>query len=479
MNKKTSAKLWIELAAITLLVLLAGCGLPGLALAPNTGKGIDLKVCDTQGLKAECGKLAVYEDRAAQSGRMIEINFVRVQASGSPVQPDPLFYFTGGPGGAGTEQYGLAASMFAEINQHRDVVFFDQRGTGESNKLLCPEIQEDESTEDYVKRCLDDLPGDPRFYTTTIAVDDVDDIRQALGYEKINLYGVSYGVTAAQVYMNRYPEHVRSATLDHGTLLQISFTDVMARNSQIVLDRVLERCQAEPSCRKKYPDLENEFASLLKALEQPVQTGQFDPNTSRPVVLTRSIFNVTLHNQIMSASASAQLPSLIHAAAGGNWDPLANKYLQLTMLYPEQQYMVMPQMIWCFEDWAVGTSEGIARLGGDSYYLETALEGQKIYEAGCKLLPDPGESAHHGPALPSDIPVLLFSGDSDPQNPPENVAGYQEIWPNSLDVVQPGVSHIYSPAPCWNSIMAAFVASGSVEDLPLACVEASQMPDFK
>lgn len=429
--------------------------------------------------QAECGKLSVYENRAEPAGRMIEINVVVVRAKSKPAQPDPVFFFTGGPGGAGTQMTQYAVSMFAEVNQQRDIVLFDQRGTGESNKLVCPKIEKDEKPDEYVKRCLAELPGDPRFYTTAIAMQDVDEIRQALGYDKINIYGVSYGVTAVQVYMNLFPEHVRSAVLDHGTLLQISFSDVMPRNSQIILDRVFDRCQADAPCHSAYPNLRDEFASLLQTLDEPVPTGQFDPITSQRVTFTRSIFNVTIHYLLKSAERIALLPSLIHAAYQGNWDGLANQYTHITQMNEEQSRMVMPQVIWCYEDWAVGSQEQMAALGRDSYYLESGLETQKMANESCHFVPDPGESAHHGPALPSNIPVLLFTGEVDPQNPPENVAGYQNIWPNSLDVIQPGMSHEYPFDACVNNIMAAFVETASLENLPLACVANYKPPAFK
>lgn len=462
------------------IVLLAACS----QAEPETtfeesSPSLTLAPCDLQGIDAECGELAVYENRADTSGRTIEINVAVVRAKEEPVQPDPIFFFTGGPGGAGTQLAQFAAGMFAEVNQQRDIVLFDQRGTGESNMLVCPKIEEDEKLEDYAGRCLVQLTGDPRFYTTAIAMQDVEEIRQALGYETINLYGVSYGATAVQVYMNMYPDRVRSAVLDHGTLLQISFSDVMPRNSQIILDRVFALCQADTACNRTYPNLRDEFAALLIMLKEPVLTGQFDPITSQRVTMTRSTFNFTIHYLLKSAERIALLPSLIHSAYQGNWERLALQYTHVLVAGDGQSRMVMPQVIWCYEDWAAGSLDQMAVLGKDSYYLENGLETQKSVEENCRFVPDPGQSAHHGPALSSNIPVLLFTGDVDPQNPPENVAGYQNIWHNSLDVIQPGMSHEYPFDSCVNTIMAAFVETASVKDLPLACVTNYHPPVFK
>jgi pimeloyl-ACP methyl ester carboxylesterase len=446
--------------------------------APN-GK-IELTDCMIQGLEAECGQLKVYEDREAQSGRTININVVVVRARGSQAQPDPLFYFAGGPGGPATQSAGITAGMFSAVNLSRDIVFIDQRGTGASNLMLCPEQEPDESLSAYAARCMEELPGDPRFYTTTIAMDDIDDVRQALGYDQINLYGISYGATAAQVYLNRHPEHVRSMILDHGTLLQISIANTWALNTQLALEKVFARCLADPACGSAYPNLPAEFDSLLASLDQPVQTDLFDPYTSERITFTPLTFGATIHYLLLHAERAAKLPSLIHQASQGDWEPLAGEYIHATQqASADLQRMVMTQEIICHEDWWGASEDEILRLGQDSYYLENMLNLESNQQTMCPYLPDPGESAHHGPALASEIPVLLMVGEADPQDPIENAAGYQELWPNSLAVIQPGISHEYTPHECWTTIMTDFIANGSVEDLPLECVNEFEPPQFE
>ncbi len=459
--------------------LLAACQ-PGLSANQDSSVGkIDLQPCTVQGVEAQCGTLSVFEDRAARQGRKIDLRVVVVKAKDQRALPDPLFHFDGGPGGAGSDSVNLVKSIYAEINQKRDVVFFDQRGVGGSNKLVCPEMNPGEANQDYIERCLAGLPGDLRFYTTTIAMDDVDDIRQALGYDKINLYGGSYGGTAAQVYLNRHAEHVRSFTFVRSTLLQIPFSDAMVRATQLSLERLFERCAADAACQAAYPDLRSEFDGLKGKLAQPVTTGVFDPKTSQPVSITLATFEGTVHYMLKETHRTVKLPGLIHRAAQGDWDGLAQETLHMqNQLSPEFDRLVMPKVIWCFEDWASGTETEIRRLGQGSYYLENSLESQAAMK-NCPMLPDPGESAHHGPALKSDVPVLIFSAEGDPQNPPENVAGYQEIWPNSLQVIQPATSHEDPNDPCWTEIASAFVEQGSVKDLPLACAKEVKAPEFK
>jgi pimeloyl-ACP methyl ester carboxylesterase len=152
-------------------------------------------------MRAECGRLEVFEDRASGSGRTFELNIAILRAKNRTTQPDPLFFFAGGPGQAATETYPSIAAAFDRINQKRDIVLVDQRGTGGSNPLTCPPVDDDQEnapeTAEYLRACLAQLNADPTHYTTAIAIDDLEQVRQALGYGKINLYGVSYGSRAA------------------------------------------------------------------------------------------------------------------------------------------------------------------------------------------------------------------------------------------------------------------------------------------
>ena len=161
-------------------------------------------------LQARCGTLEVFENRVAGTGRKIPVNVAVIEATGSKVAPDPIFLLAGGPGTAATEVYPALIPALARINQRRDIVLVDQRGTGKSNALQCPQLDEDapenepvEQSVARVKACVQSLNGDPRYYTTTLGMADLDDVRSALGYERINLYGGSYGIRAAFIYMRQ------------------------------------------------------------------------------------------------------------------------------------------------------------------------------------------------------------------------------------------------------------------------------------
>ncbi|HEX6730812.1 MAG TPA: alpha/beta fold hydrolase, partial [Pyrinomonadaceae bacterium] len=195
--------IFVEIALIT-AVLLLGLGLHT-RQTPSTQTTIALQPCYVKGVegKAQCGTLEVYENRDAKKGRKISLNVLVLTATGNEPSPDPLFYIPGGPGSSATEDAPGIARQFAKIRERRDLVFLDQRGTGNSHALNCKffDANDPQSYFGYffpledVKRCREELEkqADLTMYTTAIAMDDLDDVRAALGYQQINVFGGSYG----------------------------------------------------------------------------------------------------------------------------------------------------------------------------------------------------------------------------------------------------------------------------------------------
>src|SRR5215211_4035676 len=168
------------------------------AVRQSPAKTITLNDCEIQNLgKAKCGTLEVYENRATKKGRMISLNILLLPATGEKRESDPLVYFAGGPGSAATEDALGFAPEFAKLREHRDLLFVDQRGTGKSHPLNCA-FYNPNDLQSYlgyffpledVRKCRPQLEAnaDLKLYTTTIAMDDMDEVRAALGYEQINL----------------------------------------------------------------------------------------------------------------------------------------------------------------------------------------------------------------------------------------------------------------------------------------------------
>ena len=311
---------------------------------------------------AVCGRLTVPEDRSHPEGRQINLNVRVVRAVASDPAPDPVFFLAGGPGGAATQSWWSAPDLFPIVHWDRDIVLVDQRGTGGSNELLwqdTPDLSGISRHEmsvtlaAWLDQALAGLDADPRFYASPQAADDLDDVRAALGYDRIDLYGGSYGATLAQYYLRQHGSHVRSVVLDGGTLLDVPIFELIPRSSQAALDSVLGRCAADTRCHAAFPDpagdLERGMARLAR---HPVRTDVRDPWTDEPIVVDAAALAGEIHS-LLVASDSADVPVVLHQAATGTIEPIAER-IRDTSVDPSTsaQAMVMYWSIACAEGWA-------------------------------------------------------------------------------------------------------------------------------
>jgi pimeloyl-ACP methyl ester carboxylesterase len=442
-------------------------------------------------MQALCGTLTVPEDPASPSGRTVDLRVAVIPASVGPAKPDPVFMLAGGPGGAAVDGLTWTALTFGGIHASRDIVLVDQRGTGGSNAMLLDPLRDiselaaadaEAATRDWVATQLGRFDADPAFYTTSIAMDDLDAVRDALEYKRINLWGASYGATAAQYYIRQHGDRVRSVVLDGATLLDVPVFERMAHNSQAALDALFARCAADAGCAGAYPDLARDVQATMASLErQPVTVAAIDPATGEPGVITAIDFADGVHSGLIDGQYSAVLPWFIDTAADGGWEEAIAAANAVGGGNPLDEDMpLMSAIIRCSEAWARYDPAEVARLGEDSYYLEAQLANARLQETLCRFVPRgvvPVEDA--GPAS-SDVPVLFLVGSADPQDPPANIATAPERFPNSLTVVAEGHGHTVSHLGCLPSVIDAFVAAGSVERLDTSCVaDGMPLPPFR
>jgi pimeloyl-ACP methyl ester carboxylesterase len=331
--------------------------------------------------------------------------------------------------------------------------------------------------EAWVKQVLADMPGDPRFYTTSPAMDDVDEVRAALGYDRINLYGPSYGATAAQYYLRQYGDRVRAVVLDGGTLLHVPLLERLAANSQRALDILFDRCTEDSACRRAFPDIRSEFKAVMTRLrKEPVTTSIKHPWTGEPIVLDASAFAVAIHGGLVNEPLMGQIPSFIHAAFLGDWDHVAQAIADASgPKTADTGSLVMSIVIRCSERWARFDPAEAARLGAGSYLRDVEVAIAEDQAKACPYIPAGVVTADDRQPVTSDVPMLLILGGADPQNPPANVADAPIEFPNSLTVVAPGHAHTVGHLGCMPSIVDAFIEAGSVDGLDVSCV-ASDMP---
>jgi pimeloyl-ACP methyl ester carboxylesterase len=311
-------------------------------------------------------------------------------------------------------------------------------------------------------------------------MDDVDDVRAALGYDQINLYGGSYGATAVQVYILRHGDHVRSAAVNGVSLLEVPMFEQYPENSQAALDFLFARCEKDGTCSAAYPDLGQEFAAVLARLEQgPVTVPFDDPATGEPAVLTSELFKTNIHTLLVDTQLAPMAPKFIHLLYTEDWEAL-EAFLAPFLNAPRETsaWTLMSLNIMCHEDWAKMRPAETAASDPGSYLGYEQVRALTVPEEICAALPEPPAAALYGPLEKSDVPILLINGEADPQDPPANVADARERYPNSLGLVAPGQGHAYTGLPCQSAIVTDFIASGSTSGLKTDCLAKVGLPAF-
>ncbi len=439
-----------------------------------------------------CGTLKVFEDRDAAAGRTILLRVVVLPAlSGNPL-PDPIFLLAGGPGQAASELSGAFRTAFWDVNRSRDLVLVDQRGTGASNPLTC-ELNEEASdaallrdpmedellrarTIEQLQVCLAELDADPRFYTTPIAMDDLDDVREALGYEEINLWGGSYGTRAGLVYLRRHPKRVRTAILDGLAPVEYKLPLHMGRDGGRALDLLIADCAADSVCDAAYPNLGAQWQNLLDTLEQgPVLQTINDPRTGRPteVVVSRRLLASFIRTPLYSSDSAALVPLVISQAAKGDYGPLAA--IMPDMAGGAGKSTGMMLSVVCSEDLPAITAAEREWVAAEPYLGAHLVES---FGALCEVWPRGELPAGYGEPVESDRPVLLLSGFLDPVTPPRWGAIVGQSLSNATEIVVPGVGHNTLLSGCVPDLMAEFIEQGSAEGLDISCVDSIKRPRF-
>jgi pimeloyl-ACP methyl ester carboxylesterase len=377
-------------------------------------------------------------------------------------------------------------SFTTKVRQQRDVVLVDQRGTGGSNPLPC-ELRDSNDAQaiigesippEKVRACRIELEkkADLTQYTTSIAADDLDDVRGAMGYCKINLFGASYGTQAALVYLRRHADHVRTLTLEGVAPPQYRIPLAFSRTTQGSIDQLIDRCATNDACHKDFPDLKKEFAAIVDRLEQSpahfevkTQTGEM-----QTVKLSRGMFVAALRPLLYIPSIVSQFPYMIHRVFLGDWSGYGAAVLVVRNLIDKQIDRGMSLSVICSEDIPGITEADIRRETAGTYLGDFQV---RMYQQACREWVR-GEIPRdfHSP-LHSAVPALLISGALDPATPPEASAQAAKDLSNSRVVVVKDGTH-GTGSPCIDGLISEFVAQGSAAGLDASCVDQIHLPPF-
>jgi pimeloyl-ACP methyl ester carboxylesterase len=470
--------LQIRLTLAAVLVLLAAGGV-FLVVRHGTPAGprIALDPCTIGTLPAQCGTLSVAENPSEPSGAKIALNVAVVKAQSSDPKRDPLFWFAGWGSGGVTDDAANVISAFSGVNADRDIVFIDQRGTG-SSQLLC-RIEEGLTLGTTAfgritaaaRACADRIGPNLRYYTSAVAVDDFDKVRQALGYDTINIYGGSYGVTTGQIYLLRHGSHVRTAVFDSGSLLDVHIFEQQPRNYERALNLLIARCAADEACHAAYPNLRNEYAQIVARLARGVTT----PIPGATVDLNPVTFGAALDQILAYTPGKAIAPRMIHLIATGQMARAAALFPQQSTSNGGLAYMTLIQ---CSEPWASWRPAVIRRAGEGTFMLPYALTLASYNGAACAGFPKAQVPAAIGERVHSTVPVLFLSGNEDGADPPANIAHAERELPNSLTVVFRAAGHGQLGLLCGQNLIASFIGLGSTEGLETSCAQTAALQPF-
>jgi pimeloyl-ACP methyl ester carboxylesterase len=464
----------LRIAVVALLALaIAACG-------NETGSRRSLALTDCRlpnlSTAAQCGTLKVPEDRSKPDGRKIEIFAAVLAANTVTPKDDPLVVLAGGPGQAASTLAPFA-SRLAELRRTRDVVLIDQRGTGRSSPLVCEAFRPRESDVfdpdplPRAKSCVEELSGkgvDLAQYTTTAWIADLEAMREALGYQRWNLWGGSYGTRVAQEYLRTHPERVRTVVLDGVAPPGMIISLDVWRTREAAVDAVQKACAASPACANAHPDA----AQALRAIEQFLADGRetdvVDPRTGA-VLRVRVTFDVVLaalQPLTYAPETAVLLPEMLALAAKGEFAPLFAANPHLSTRESELTNAALHFSVTCAEDVPRITPELAQSTLAE---LPTRRLAEQTVSV-CSVWPRGSVPANFGQPVKSDVPTLIFSGGMDPVTPPAYGTEVAKDFPNSRHVVAPGYGHIVSYHACGPRLVATFVDDASFNRLSASCL---------
>ncbi len=439
------------------------------------------------GIKARCGTFVRPLDPTDPASTTIELSVAVVPALSLEPEPDPLVLIAGGPGQASITFYAGWASAFERVRRDRDILLVDQRGTGGSTPMTC-DVDDDivegqyttEQTLAITRECLQSLPHDPRFFTTSVAVTDLEALRVALGYPQLNIYGISYGSRVAQHFARRFPASTRTVIIDGVVPPQIALGPEIATESQFAVEKVLERCVNDAKCNERFPTIRQDFADLRQKVDNdPPTVALADPLSGRTetVVLGHDEFAIAIRLLLYGHRSIALLPLLIHEAANGNYVPITAQYQMTAIALSESLSLGMHNAIMCTEDMPFVDDSQVDHAGLAASYLgPMQLEA---LQAICSVWPAGVLDEGFKTPVATSIPFMLLSGSVDPITPPRYAIKAAVDLETAWLLTGEDQGHGQAPVGCMPRLISEFISTATLEGVDTSCIDQSfTMPFF-
>ncbi len=446
--------------------------------------------CRVAGIRHEvlCGQVKRALDPARPDGVQIDVHYVMVPALARRKHPDPVFLLAGGPGQSAIGVAGSVMPLFQRLNNRYDIVFVDQRGTGRSAPLLCDD-ERDQSLAELtdpgqqlvrLQRCreqLQKLPyGDLRQFTTPLASQDLDAVREALQFPFINLVGVSYGTRVALDHMRQFPKRVRRLILDGVAPPDMVLPASFSTDGQAAFDAMLAACERDAACARAHPQLRADWRAWLARLPQRVSVQHPLTGVTEHLVLTREMVVSAVRGALYSPTLAQALPAALKEAIAGRPQALLTLGTGLTLRKGGTVATGMHFSVVCAED--------VPRLAQstDTPGADFGDEGARFYRRACADWPKGDLPAAFYSLPPAPVAVLLLSGGIDPATPPRHGARVAKaLGPNARHVVVPNAGHGVLGLGCMSEVMQRFidaVTDAEALQVDARCAQSIPRPPF-
>jgi pimeloyl-ACP methyl ester carboxylesterase len=424
----------------------------------------------------ECGVLTVPENRATRRGRTIDIHYAVLRGDRQPAH-EALVMFAGGPGESSLVAMGNVG-WNGPVRASMDTLLVEQRGTGQSHPLDCDSSVSSTPAASFghvfdpawVRRCRDTLGADADLtqYTTESTVQDIEDVRASVGYEKLSVYGASYGTRVAQAYMRRYPNRIKAVVIDGTVPFDNAIPLTYAASAQQALDRVFAACVANPSCQAAYPNLPGAFQALLHQFDRGlVSTTVAQPSGGLvPVRMSRGDFGYAVRGLLYREEAVGMLPEMIgRAASTGDLREFAQAYWERHLGFSQDFAYGLHWSVLCAEDVAFVTEASVETATAKTFLGRYVIDE---YLQACAHWPRAEITSDFRKPADVDVPTLLISSYFDPVTPPQFAERIARSLPLARLIVAPTASH-GSVSGCPRAAALHLLITGTFDRMPQVC----------
>jgi pimeloyl-ACP methyl ester carboxylesterase len=411
------------------------------------------------GYEVECGYLTVPEDRSQPEDAMIRLHVAVFRSFSPDPAPDPVVHLYGGPGGSLLDNVTFYLQAGGdEILRKRDYVLFNQRGTRYADPFLdCPGsndqaweaarnglsyAERDAQGVEFILDCYQDLLNQGinlKAYNSTENAADVRDLSLALGYDRVNLYGVSYGSRLALTVMRDHPDIVRSAIIDSGYPTQVFINNEFALSAARAFDLVFDSCESDVDCRTRYPDIEGTFYKVIDMLNaEPVRISLSKGTVS---IDGDNIIDLTFGSlyTFYGTDGVIWIPHMITVADEGNLSTLSHAF---EVMFAEDDFSEgMYYSVICREEVPAGSYETARALAADlPEQLQDHYVSPSMFSI-CETWDSGGIRPGEKDPIESSIPALVLTGQYDPITPPAYNWILAQTLSNSFYFEIPGIGH--------------------------------------